>query len=88
MTEQQRASFSPGVLLLGADWALAHGDADGLAHMVIALSSHARGLLAIELAELARLCGADFDAATRSWPEVRAAVCAELLPPSAHAAMA
>ena len=62
----------PGALLVGADWAIAHGDAGGLAHVAAELEMHYRGSLARELRELARLCESNFERAANRWPTLRA----------------
>jgi hypothetical protein len=57
-----------GELLAGGDWAIAHGDADGLAHVAAALARITHEEVARDLRDLCKLC-AD-DAAAR-WPALR-----------------
>lgn len=58
-------------LLLGADWAIAHGDAGGLSHVVAELSRRVPVSLRSELIELASLCHVAYDAAAERWPAMR-----------------
>lgn len=69
---------SPGALLVCADWAIAHGDADGLAHAVRELGDHIGGRTGERLRALSRLCIADYDAAASRWPALKADLRAEL----------
>jgi hypothetical protein len=62
---------SPGELLVGADWAIAHGDADGLAHAVRELGERVGGRVGERLRALSRLCMADYDEATARWPALK-----------------
>jgi hypothetical protein len=55
-------------LFFGASWALAHGDAGGLAQVVGDLAQRFTGELHDELLELSRQCHSDYDAATDRWP--------------------
>jgi hypothetical protein len=65
-------------LLLGADWALAHGDIGTVAHLTTQLSSRVSQPLSHELAALAELFRVDLDRATLRWPQLRARISAEL----------
>jgi len=69
---------SPGALLVCADWAIAHGDADGLAHAVRELGEHVGGRVGERLRALSRLCLADYDEATSRWPALKEDLRAEL----------
>ena len=69
---------SPGELLVGADWAIAHGDADGLAHVVCELGARVGGGVGEQLRALSRMCIADYDAASACWPALKDALRAEL----------
>ncbi|MEJ7597941.1 MAG: hypothetical protein WKG01_08550 [Kofleriaceae bacterium] len=62
----------PGTLLIGADWAIAHGDAGGLAYVAAELGMQFRGSIARELLELAHLCESNFERAANRWPILRA----------------
>lgn len=76
MTEQRQ--HTPGALLVCADWAIAHGDADGLAHAVRELGVRVGGGVGERLRALSHLCAADYDEATARWPALKADVRAEL----------
>jgi len=67
--------LQPGAFLVGGDWAIAHGDADGLAHVASALGNRLHGDVADELRELARLCQRHYDEAAARWMRVRSHVC-------------
>jgi hypothetical protein len=69
---------SPGQLVLGADWAIAHGDADGLAHAVRELGECVGGGVGERLRALSHLCVADYEAASARWPALKDDVQAEL----------
>lgn len=58
-------------LLLGADWAIAHGDAGGLSYVVAELSRHVPASLRGELIEFASLCHVSYDLAAERWPQIR-----------------
>jgi len=58
-------------LLLGADWAIAHGDAGWLSYVATALSRHVPAGLRSELVEFASLCHESYDAAAERWPMMR-----------------
>lgn len=58
-------------LLLGADWAIAHGDAGGLSHVIGELSRRVSGALRSELTEFASLCHVSYDLAAERWPAMR-----------------
>jgi len=72
MNADQELPYNPGALLIGGDWAIAHGDAGGLAYVAVELGMHCRGGLARELIELSRLCSANFQLAANRWPKLRA----------------
>lgn len=72
-------------LFLGATWALAHGDAGGLAHVVAELAEGCSGALRDELLELSRQCHVDYDAAAERWPGVCARAHAVLSRPPTKA---
>ena len=76
MIEQR--PHSPGALLVCADWAIAHGDADGLAHAIRELGNRVGGGVGERLRALSRLCTADYDEATARWPALKDDVRAEL----------
>jgi len=69
---------SPGALLVCADWAIAHGDADGLAHAVRELGECVGGRVGERLRALSQLCLANYDEATSRWPALKDAIRAEL----------
>lgn len=69
---------SPGALLICADWAIAHGDADGLAHAVRELGERVGGGVGERLRALSRLCMADYGEAAARWPALKGDVQAEL----------
>jgi hypothetical protein len=69
---------SPGALLVCAEWAIAHGDADGLAHAVRELGDCVGGRVGERLRALSRLCIADYDEAAQRWPALHDDVRAEL----------
>lgn len=69
---------SPAALLVCADWAIAHGDADGLAHAVRALGDCMGGRVGERLRALSRLCISDYDEATSRWPALEADLRAQL----------
>jgi hypothetical protein len=58
-------------LCFGGDWACAHGDISGLAHIVERLAERVREPLHYELVELARTCRSDPDRATARWLAVK-----------------
>lgn len=58
---------SLGALIVGGDWAIAHGDADGLAHVAAALRVRFGGLLSVELEELQGLCTTSYQRAAARW---------------------
>jgi hypothetical protein len=72
MKADEEVPYNPGALLVGGDWAIAHGDAGGLAYVAIELGMHCRGGLARELIELSRLCSRNFSQAANRWPTLRA----------------
>ena len=74
MNTHEELPYNPGALLVGGDWAIAHGDAGGLAYVAVELGMHYRGGLARELIELSRLCSSNFPQAARRWPTLRARV--------------
>jgi hypothetical protein len=69
---------SPGALLVCAEWAIAHGDADGLAHAARELGDRVGGRVGERLRALSRLCLADYDEAAQRWPALKDDVRAEL----------
>ena len=71
MATTPKPGLSAGALLLGAEWAIAHGDADGFAHIAAELSRRVVGSLERELRELVRLCQLDYGVAARRWPGLR-----------------
>ena len=72
MHVEEEPPYNPGALLIGGDWAIAHGDAGGLAYVAVELGMHCRGGLARELIELSRLCASNFPQAAHRWPTLRA----------------
>ncbi|HEU0035804.1 MAG TPA: hypothetical protein VFQ53_34565 [Kofleriaceae bacterium] len=79
-TEQHgNAAAKPGALLVGADWAIAHGDADGLAHVAEQLESSVDRALARELEDWKQLCARDFDVAAEQWPRLRERIASRLV---------
>lgn len=60
-----------GVLLVGGDWACAHGDLAGLAEVAKRLGSLTKGEIRTEAFTLARLCVADHQLAAGRWFELR-----------------
>ena len=75
---------SPGALLVCADWAIAHGDADGLAHAVRELGERVGGRVGERLRALSRLCIADYDEAAARWPALKDDLQAELSGHDSH----
>lgn len=71
-------TLRPGAFLVGGDWAIAHGDADGLAHVASALGQRLHGRVADELRELSELCQQHYDEASARWLRVRTHVCEAL----------
>lgn len=69
---------SPSALLVCADWAIAHGDADGLAHAIRELGDQVGGRVGERLRALSRLCIADYDQAAARWPALKDDIRAEL----------
>ena len=61
-----------GELLQGGDWAVAHGDADGLAHVVKSLASETDGEVARDLRELCEMCAHSYPDAAARWAKLRA----------------
>lgn len=66
-------------LLVGGDWACAHGDPEGLMQVAERLSTFCSERLRAELAEVERLAATDMLAASARWLETSARVRAELL---------
>ena len=60
-----------GELCFGGDWACAHGDLEGLAHIVQELALHLPETLQDELEELVRTCYQNPDRATEKWFELK-----------------
>ncbi len=72
MTRMSNPSpVSTGALLVGGDWACAHGDIEALSFVAEQLSDRISGPLHGELVELARLCRRDEELAARQWPTLR-----------------
>lgn len=61
---------SIGALLLGADWACAHGHAGTLAHVVTQLCGCVHGELSAELREFANQCCQGSEHAMQRWGEI------------------
>lgn len=78
MPTMEPRHHSPGALLVCADWAIAHGDANGLAHAVRELGEQVGGRTGERLRALSRLCMSDYDAAASRWPALQADLRAEL----------
>ncbi|MBA3502978.1 MAG: hypothetical protein H0T65_21630 [Deltaproteobacteria bacterium] len=60
-----------GELLQGGDWAVAHGDAGGLAHVARTLVSETKGKVARDLRELCELCADSYPDAAARWAAFR-----------------
>lgn len=58
-------------LLVGADWAIAHGDAGGLSWVLTELSSKVGAALRTDLLDLAALCHVAYETAAERWPALR-----------------
>jgi hypothetical protein len=58
-------------LLQGGDWAVAHGDADGLAHVAKSLIRVTEGETARVLRELSELCVKSYPDAAARWAKLR-----------------
>lgn len=69
---------SPDTLMICAEWAIAHGDASGLAHVARELGERVGGSIGERLRALSHLCIADYDAATSRWPVLKADLQADL----------
>lgn len=63
---------SSGALLFGGDWAIAHGDADGLAHVARDLGDCVGGGLGHRLRALSQLCLTNYADAAARWLELKA----------------
>jgi hypothetical protein len=63
-----------GVLLLGADWAIAHGEAGGLADVANRLSKCVNEAMCSDLRTVSSLCRHDFEHAVSRWLELRARI--------------
>ena len=72
MSPADQATRSSRALLLGADWAIAHGDVGTVAYIARRLAASAGGRLQTELLHIAELCGVDLELAAHRWPLVRA----------------
>lgn len=57
--------------MTGADWAIAHGDVEALAHVTRELSRKVPRQLRGRLAEITELCDDDPDRACAEWSAVR-----------------
>ena len=75
---QHRAGMTAFGLLTGADWALAHGDVETVAHLTQLLAARAEGPLRRDALAVAQLFLLDVDRAARRWPLVRAQLWEEL----------
>ncbi len=71
--------MSSEALWIGADWAVAHGNAGGLSQVAADLACFVGPPLRAELLELAALCHVRYDAAAERWGELRERVRAELM---------
>lgn len=72
--KDMRGSSSPrsiGVLVTGADWAIAHGDLEALADVTRHLSGQAAGSTRRALVEISELCRSDPDRACAQWCRLR-----------------
>jgi hypothetical protein len=69
---------SSGALLFGGDWAIAHGDADGLAHVLRDLADCLGGGLGHRLQALSQLCFDCYADAAARWPSLKAEARAQL----------
>jgi hypothetical protein len=67
-----------GVLLFGGDWACAHGDPAGLAHVARMLEPYVTTERRRELEELASLCWVNHALACERWLPLRRALGGEL----------
>lgn len=65
-------------LLVGADWALAHGDIGTLIYIAELLAGRTPGALGSELSRLAQQLREGHDGAYRRWPLIRAQMIEEL----------
>ena len=59
-------------LVVCGDWAIAHGDVEGLGQIAHELAANATGALRGDLLEVARLCHRNEDLAVRRWFEIHA----------------
>jgi hypothetical protein len=71
MGERDVTAPQASALLFGGDWACAHGDTAGLAHVAKLLAPHVPADRRAELAELARLCRSDHEHACERWLVLR-----------------
>lgn len=60
-----------GVLVTGADWAIAHGDLEALADVARRLSNRATGRTRRALDQISTLCFCDPDRACARWNRLR-----------------
>jgi hypothetical protein len=60
-----------GALLVGGDWACAHGDAGALGHVARTLARCSAWAFPAAAAEISRLSESDFAAATIAWTRMR-----------------
>ena len=72
---------SIGVLVTGADWAIAHGDVEALAYVTAELSMQVSGPLRGALSEISELCRQDPDRACARWNRLRSQIVAPDEPP-------
>lgn len=75
-TSSQR--FHSAELFVGADWAIAHGDAGGLSQVAADLAAYVTPALQRELLALEALCHVNYEQAAARWPQLRALARAEL----------
>jgi hypothetical protein len=73
-SEPRRAPHAIGTLVVGGDWACAHGDLGGLADVARRLATLAGEPLRRELVALADACHRDPDQATAAWVRVKTGV--------------
>lgn len=66
-----------GELVIGGDWACAHGDAGALGYLARELSEYVAEPLHRELVALANLCDSAPDDAAHRWPQLREQVRAD-----------
>jgi hypothetical protein len=72
MSPTHEAKRSSRALLLGADWAMAHGDLGTVAYIAKRLAASAGGVLQSDLLDIAEMFRIDLDRAAHRWPLLRA----------------